>query len=185
MKRPDFPSTVLILAALALLAIRPAAAGAEEAPPVFAIDGLELLSRAPHYLDVGVGAFDLFKRDSSSKTSAAARVEVRSGWRLLGLGPALGLLANSDGGLYGYAAAHADLKFGNLVFTPLAGLGAYREGDSSDLGGVFQFRLAVSVSYQFPNQSRLGLSFAHISNAGIHDDNPGEDELHLTYALPF
>lgn len=185
MKRPDFPSNAVMLAALVLFVFRPATASAEDSPRVFAFGGLELLGHAPHYLDVGFGAFDLFKRDPSSKTSAAGRVELRSGERLLGVGPALGVLANTDGGLYGYAAAHADLKYGNLVFTPLAGLGAYRQGDSTDLGGVFQFRLAFTVSYQFSNQSRLGLSIAHISNAGLHDGNPGEDELHLIYALPF
>jgi len=129
--------------------------------------------------------FDLFKRKSSSRRSAAGRVEFRVGHKIYGIGPALGFLANTDGGAYGYRAVYADLKYHDLVLTPLAGLGAYQEGDGSDLGGVFQFRLALGVSYQFADKSRAGLTLAHVSNAGIHDDNPGEDEIYLTYALPF
>jgi hypothetical protein len=40
-------------------------------------------------------------------------------------------------------------------------------------------------SYQFSIQSRIGLRFAHISNADIHESNQGEDELLHTYAIRF
>jgi hypothetical protein len=40
------------------------------------------------------------------------------------------------------------------------------------------------LSYQFDNQARLGLQFAHISNAGLSSHNPGENELLLSYAFP-
>ncbi|MEB8491533.1 acyloxyacyl hydrolase, partial [Acidithiobacillus ferriphilus] len=39
-------------------------------------------------------------------------------------------------------------------------------------------------AYQFANQSRLGIKIAHISNAYIANEDPGEDEVLLTYALP-
>jgi hypothetical protein len=66
----------------------------------------------------------------------------------------------------------------------LAAVGGYHRGGSEDLGSTFQFRLSADLSYQFDNQSRLGLQFAHISNAGIIRTNPGENELLLTYAIP-
>jgi hypothetical protein len=66
----------------------------------------------------------------------------------------------------------------------LAAVGGYHQGGSEDLGSIFQFRLSADLSYQFDNQSRLGVQFAHISNAGIRRVNPGENELLLTYGLP-
>jgi hypothetical protein len=185
MRRSARPSNVLKIARIALLVLLPATVTADDTPNVYSFGDLDLLGQSPHYLDVGVGVFDVFERKSTSRRSAAGRVEFRVGHKIYGIGPAVGFLANTDGGAYGYGAVYADLKYHELVFTPLAGLGAYHEGDRSDLGGVFQFRLALGVSYQFADKSRAGLTLAHISNAGIHDENPGEDEIYLSYSLPF
>ena len=94
------------------------------------------------------------------------------------------MLANTDGGVFGYGGVYIDLTWGDIVITPLVGLGGYAEGDSKDLGGVFQFLASGTVAYVFPNGSRLGVRLGHLSNAGIHDDNPGEEDLMLTYSLP-
>jgi lipid A 3-O-deacylase len=73
---------------------------------------------------------------------------------------------------------------GNFILTPLAAVGGYHKGGSEDLGGTIQFRLSANLAYEFDNQTRLGVQFAHISNAGIHNFNPGDNELLLTYAIP-
>ncbi|WP_258367659.1 acyloxyacyl hydrolase [Acidithiobacillus ferrooxidans] len=44
--------------------------------------------------------------------------------------------------------------------------------------------MELGMAYQFANQSRLGLKIAHISNAKIHQEDPGEDEILVTYAVP-
>ena len=62
--------------------------------------------------------------------------------------------------------------------------GGYHGGDSTGLGGVFQFRLSLDVAFRFDNGHRLGVRGAHISNAGVNEQNPGEDELFLTYSVP-
>lgn len=185
MSRSTRLTYVLKIATIALLAFLPAKVTADDMPRVYSFGGLDLLGQSRHYLEVGVGVFDVFERKSTSRRATAGRVEFRLGHKIYGVGPAVGFLANTDSGAYGYGAVYADLKYRDLVFTPLAGVGAYHEGDSSDLGGIFQFRLALGVSYQFPDKSRAGLTFGHISNAGIHDENPGEDEIYLSYALPF
>jgi hypothetical protein len=146
---------------------------------------VDVLGRTPHYVDVGVGIFDILKRVSTSRRSVAGEIELRIGQKIYGIGPAIGLMANTEGGVFGYALAYSDLKYRDFVFTPFAGLGGYSKGDSSDLGGIFQFRLGLDAAYQFPNRHRLGLQLAHISNAGSHSYNPGEEELYLTYAVPF
>jgi hypothetical protein len=65
------------------------------------------------------------------------------------------------------------------------GPGGYVQGHSKDLGGIFQFRTELRVAYQFDGGARQGARIAHLSNAGIHHSNPGEQELLVTYALPF
>jgi hypothetical protein len=37
-------------------------------------------------------------------------------------------MANTDGGVFGYVLAYSDLKYGDFVFTPFAGLGGYSRG---------------------------------------------------------
>lgn len=147
--------------------------------------GLSVRGDAPHYLDVGAGVFDLRATFEDSEGSAAGRLEVRGGKKLWFLGPAAGLMSNTDGGVFGYGGIYADIAFGRFVVTPLVAIGGYRQGDSKNLGGVFQFRQSLGLSYQFQNRHRLGLSVTHSSNAGIYDNNPGVEELYVTYAFPF
>lgn len=176
---------VIFLALSALLFLPVSVLAEDEREVVSSLWGIDLLGRTPHYLDIGAGVFDVFKRDYTSRRSASGFVELRVGEKLYGIGPAIGLMANTDGGVNGYGAIYADLAYGQVIATPFAGLGGYVKGDSSDLGGTFQFRIGSSVAYQFENKLRLGVRVAHISNAGIHNDNPGEEEIYLTVALPF
>lgn len=127
---------------------------------------------------LGAGVFDL--RD---EPSGAGMVEYRFGRKVFVIGPALGLLVNADGGLFGYVGVYSDLSYANFFVTPQLAIGGYGDGSSKDLGGVFQFRQALDLAYRFGNGHRLGLRVAHISNASIHDSNPGEEELLLTYSL--
>ena len=158
-----------------------AGAVAQEPAGVFAeFGGVALRGQAPHYAEFGAGVFDLADEDS-----AAGRIELRGGNKAWFLGPAIGLLANTDGGVFGYGGVYADIAYGSFVLTPLFAVGGYARGDGPELGGVFQFRSSIGVSYEFPGKARLGLSVAHISNAGIHDENPGAEEIYLFYSLPF
>jgi lipid A 3-O-deacylase len=127
----------------------------------------------------GGGVFDL-RHDPSG----AGTVEYRFGRKVSLIGPALGLLANTDGGLFGYVGAYADLSYRKIYMTPQLAVGGYGQGSSKDLGGVFQFRQSLDLAYRFDNGHRVGIRAAHISNADIHDINPGEEELLLTYSFP-
>ncbi len=148
-----------------------------------------VLGDGPHYVDVGLGVFDVFEgvvfTDDEENRSAAGRVELRLGEKLYFIGPAVGLMANTDGGVFGYVGMYADLTYGDIVITPFAGPGGYAEGGSKDLGGVFQFRTGVTVAYAFAGGSRLGIHLGHLSHAGINGSNPGEEDVFITYALPF
>jgi lipid A 3-O-deacylase len=145
--------------------------------------GLQFLGDEPSYVDFGVGAFDI-QAHRESPTTPEGRVEFRYGRKFLFLGPAAGLLVNTRGGVFGYAGFYTDIAWGRLVLTPLGAVGFYSRGSSEDLGGTFQFRTSANVAYEFDDRSRLGVQFAHVSNAGLHKRNPGDNELLATYALP-
>jgi hypothetical protein len=172
----------------ALIAFWPSAqAAAENQREVFQRLGpIEILGDAPSYAEVGLGAFDLFTdRDGSAERSGVAQIQLRWGRKLYLIGPVIGLMGNTDGGVFGYGGIYADLAYGNFVVTPVLAAGGYSKGGSKDLGGVFQFRLELGVAYEFDDGTRIGVRLGHISNAGIHDDNPGEEELFITFAIPF
>jgi hypothetical protein len=171
---------VALLPAVALgFSPHPAAAQSE----AVSVGPIQVLSDEPSYFDFGAGAFNI-QGHRLSAPSALGQIELHYGRKLFFLGPAIGLLADTQGGVFGYGGIYSDLTYGQLVVTPLAGLGGYHRGGSIDLGGTFQFRLSLTVAYEFGDAARLGLRFAHISNAGIHNRNPGENEWLLTFAVP-
>ena len=111
--------------------------------------------------------------------------DFRSDWRRWLVAPMVGLMVNSDGGVYGYGGLYFDIFLGRrLVITPNFAMGGYAEGASKDLGSILEFRSGVEIAYRFDNRARLGVAFQHISNASIDDTNPGAESLVLTYAIP-
>ena len=169
---------------LLVLAVGFANSAAAQSNDGLTLGPVQVLGDGPSYLDFAAGAFNVQENRDSSAT-VEGRLEFRYGRKLWIFGPAIGVLGNLQGGVYAYGGIYSDLRWGRIVITPLAGAGAYHRGGSEDLGGVFQFRLSLGIAYEFSDFSRLGLQIAHISNANIHDKNPSENELLLTYAIPF
>lgn len=180
---------VLTIALAAPLAVMDGAA-AQDTPAAFRLGGLEFLGGGPDHLQVGAGLFNVIPTDDleegvrNSNVLGEARLEYRFGEKLWSVGPMLGFLLNSKGGLFGYGALYTDIRYGDWVITPSGGLGGYRQGAGKDLGGTFQFHLGLDVAYQLET-GRVGLKLSHISNATIHADNPGVESLLLTYSVPF
>jgi lipid A 3-O-deacylase len=169
----------LLAACLTSAAALPVAAEERPTTPFFQLGPLVLHGNEADALMLGLGMFDPF----DNRTSAGATLEYRLGRKLFFIGPAIGGMANSEGGLFGYFGLYLDLSVGPIYFTPQLGLGFYHRGDSRDLGGNFQFRETVELSYRFDNGHRAGVRVAHISNADLHDVNPGEEEYYLTYSV--
>ncbi len=169
------------VAALSMMA--PVAASAQESV-AFSIAGLDILGDGPDAVIAGAGAFNALSQDGED-ASGEFRLEYRVGEKMGPVGPMFGLLATTEGAVFGYFALYSEIRLWNRWYlTPAAGLGGYSEGNDKDLGGVFQFHLSADVSYRMGNGHRIGLKVAHISNAFIHDENPGAESLLLTYALP-
>ena len=142
-------------------------------------------------LTLGAGVFDLVKH---RQQEAEGRIEYRFAHGVLGsdgvfrgFKPLLGVMANSAGGVFGYAGLAAPFAFddGRWEFVPSAGLGAYRRGDGIDLGGTFEFHIGLAVSYAVTRNGRLGLALDHISNANTHRQNPGANSVLVTWSWAF
>lgn len=186
MKR--FPGSVsgslrvfFLAAALAVVGSGSASAGLGSG---FTLGPLTVMGDGAGYAVLGAGVFDAIE-EGRGDPGAELSGEVRFGRKLFVIGPVIGIEANTDGGVYGYGGFYLDARIDRFVITPVLALGGYKRGGSKDLGGVFEFRVALDLSYEFPEGDRLGLRVAHISNAGIHDHNPGEEEFLVTYAIPF
>ena len=136
----------------------------------------------PAFLAISGGAFDV----ADDHTAAEGRVEYRSNLKLWIFKPFAGVMATSDSALFGYAGVLVDVPLGDsLVATLSFAPGAFHDGNGKDLGNGLEFRSQIELAYRFKNRSRLGLSVAHMSNAGLGDENPGTESVMLTYAMPF
>jgi hypothetical protein len=182
------------LAVLLAAALVPAAA----APPATAAAG-------PAGLALSVGAFDVLGGDAAV---AEAGVEVRLvelalplAGRRLPLTPGVGISANGDGAIHAYVTLRTDLVAAlgavgsgggpdaaaasdrSWRLVPFTGVGWYERGDDGkELGGGIQFRSGLEVSRRVGARSWLGLSFHHLSNAGLERPNPGSESLLLVWS---
>ena len=96
MRRPLVHS--LLAALLAWSAAPAATAGEPSITPFLELGPLVLHGSEADLLMLGLGVFDPF----DNRTSAAATLEYRLGRKLLFIGPAIGGMANAEGGLFAY-----------------------------------------------------------------------------------
>ncbi|MBU2828501.1 MAG: acyloxyacyl hydrolase [Acidithiobacillus ferriphilus] len=151
--------------------------------------GLHVIQGGPAYFSAGIGAFNAAgvkpgPGHRGNATLPELDLEYQSASKLFGIGALWGIVANTNGGFMGYTGLYSDVAWNHWVLTPVLGIGGYNRGRGKYLDGVFQFRLELSLAYQFANQSRFGLKIAHISNAYIAQEDPGEDEIMLDYSIP-
>ncbi len=74
MKGSAHPSSALKIVAIVLLVFLPQPLTADDISRIYSFGGLDLLGQSPHYVEVGVGVFDVLERKSTSRRSAAGRV---------------------------------------------------------------------------------------------------------------
>ena len=96
------------------------------------------------FLALSASVFDF----DDDETSAEFRYEYRSDLKLFHIGPFVGLMANTAGGVYGFGGIYLDVFLHRrLVMTPNLAVGGYAEDDSKDLGSVVEFRSGVEITY--------------------------------------
>lgn len=146
------------------------------------------------HLQLGLGFFDVYDQEDGAVYGSAI---YRPGVRVLdfgaqagdvwqGIGPQVGVGLNNEGGKLAHAGLFLDLRpFDNIVVWPGTNVAAWDEHDSRDLGGTFQFMSELYIGYRLPWDDLVGVSVQHISNADIHDNNPGGDIAMATYSVTF
>ncbi len=136
----------------------------------------------PDFLRLAIGRYDI----NDDREAIEFRAEYQSDIKLWIFKPFGGVMATTDGAAYGYAGFLTDFYFGRrIVFTPSLAAGLYHNGDGKDLGHIVEFRSSVELAYRFDNRSRLGVSFYHLSNASLSEDNQGTEIISLNYSIPF
>ncbi len=180
-------STIAIIAAaLLLLTLVSRGLWAAEAQSL-PLGPFEVLPSGKGRIMVGLGEFNAFNQRTpkGDGPSAVANVEYRFGKKISYIGFAVGGMVNSNSGSFVYLGNYADIRYKSYIATPLLSVGAYRKGAGPDLGGTLQFRSSITLAYQLEDGSRVGVRIAHISNAGIHEENPGANEFLITYGMSF
>ena len=89
------------------------------------------------------------------------------------LSPITGFMMTADNAKYAYTGVQAQYKIGALNIIPSFTPGLYGEGDGKDLGHIIEFKSELQLSIDLLQNTELGFSYNHISNASLGDKNPG------------
>lgn len=136
----------------------------------------------PSFIRFGAGYYDV----NDDQGAGEFHMEYISGSKWWVFNPFMGLMATTDSAFYAYGGIRLDMFIGRrLVITPSFAPGLYTDGDGKDLGHPVEFRSAIEFAYRFDDRSRLGLSFYHLSNASLDENNPGTEVATLHYSYPF
>ena len=101
------------------------------------------------------------------------------------LSPITGFLITADNAGYFYTGVEAQYKIGSFNFTPSFTPGLYHEGDGKDLGHLIEFKSELQLSLDLSENSQLGFSYNHISNASLGDKNPGANSYMFNFFKNF
>jgi lipid A 3-O-deacylase len=142
----------------------------------------------PPRIALGGGVFNVLvdTKKASSTSTGMILSEYRFGdvWWIIA--PFLGVQGTARGSFYGYFGISFDVHLPyNFIFTPSAAAGFFEPGQGLDLGSKCEFRTGGELAYRFADDRRLGVSFYHMSNAGIGRENPGQEMLEGVLTAPF
>ena len=101
------------------------------------------------------------------------------------LSPITGALITADNAAYFYTGIQAQYKMGKIHLTPSFTPGIYEQGDGKDLGHIVEFKSEVQLSLNLFENSQLGMSYNHISNASLGEKNPGANSYMFNFLQKF
>ena len=101
------------------------------------------------------------------------------------ISPITGGFITENSAAYVYSGFEWNIDMGALTFTPSFAPGLYHKGDGKDLGHVLEFKSEIQFSYDFYGNSKIGLSYNHVSNASLGDKNPGANSYMLNFLKTF
>ena len=101
------------------------------------------------------------------------------------ISPITGGFITENSAAYIYTGFEWNVDMGELIFTPSFAPGLYHKGNGKDLGHVLEFKSEVQLSYELSKDSRIGVSYNHVSNASLGDKNPGANSYMFNFLKNF
>ena len=140
-----------------------------------------------HQLNFFTGNFD-FSDDKQSALLVGFQHQDENLERNTFLGnisPITGGFITENSAAYIYTGFEWNVEMGELTFTPSFAPGLYHKGDGKDLGHVLEFKSEVQLSYELSKDSRIGVSYNHVSNASLGNKNPGANSYMFNFLKNF
>ena len=101
------------------------------------------------------------------------------------LSPITGGFLTEKNAFYLYTGVQAEYELGILKITPSFAPGIYNYGDGKDLGSPLEFKSEIQMSLDLSDNTQLGMSYNHISNASLGTKNPGANSYMLNFLKQF
>jgi lipid A 3-O-deacylase len=138
-------------------------------------------------LSFGGGVFNVLRE---SNKSGMVQLEYKGqpfwGKKYVFIRPYISAMGTFQGSLYACGGVAFDIPLGCYAYvTPSFGSGFYLQNGGKNLGYPVENRSAIEFGGVFPNRSRLGVQFYHLSNGSIARKNPGAECLLLQYSIVF
>lgn len=140
---------------------------------------------------IGIQAWDIGDSDNGGFRFEHRLEELSTDYTfgLENISPFYGVDISFDAAVYGYGGFLYDIELSDTwSLQPNVAVGGYNRGiedRGNSLGGVVNFRSGLELNYKLCENSRIGLSFHHYSNASIYDENPGMENIALVYSFSF
>ena len=99
--------------------------------------------------------------------------------------PITGGFVTENSAAYIYTGIEWNVEMGSLTFTPSFAPGLYHEGDGKDLGHILEFKSEVQLTYAVSENTNIGFSYNHVSNASLGDKNPGANSYMFNFLKTF
>jgi lipid A 3-O-deacylase len=134
----------------------------------------------PPLLSLSTGAAEIL----DSHQELFWSIEYRPAFRFFHVGPWMSLGSGRHHEVYAAIGVLMNLKIGHgWVLTPSFGGGYYNASSGLDLGFDAEFRSGIELSRPLPNGHRIGLSFSHLSNGSLSENNPGTETFGIVYSF--
>ena len=130
-----------------------------------------LLGYGPDFGESGAGKW----------RAAQLSAEYRSANRLVGpLRPIYSFSVSRDGGIMGGVGLHGMFPLGPVEVTPHFSLGLWQDGSGGfEARELIQFRSGIDFFVPVTANTRIGLGYFHVSNAGITRRSADQDVIRL------
>ncbi len=145
------------------------------------------VNNGQHELNIFGGVFD-FSDDKQKAGLIGIQhqdLNLKRNTFLGNVSPITGGFITENSAIYIYTGIEWNFDLGGINFTPSFAPGLYEEGDGKDLGHVLEFKSEVQASFDISENSSLGMSYNHISNASLGSKNPGANSYMVNYLKKF